>query len=282
MPKTVKTRDRRLSTGQVAKVCSVTPDAVLKWIKAGRIKAHRTAGGHYRIDQTELERLRLAPEAEAVAVSSPRDSRQFQYCWEYRSEGGQPISGCRECAVYHMRAHRCYEVMKLAPESGHQKLFCHGACETCDYYLRVHDQETNVLVISSDQILTALLAREAPAAPFNLRSTNCEYSCSALVDSFRPDFVVIDCSLGPERTEDMCSNLLQDPRVPFVKIVLAAKPGEFPKECNRAIFAHIGRPFGVRDIAECIESLRRDDTPRPSGVAPGDSGDNGTEVTLRS
>ena len=45
------------TTGQAARLCSVTPDTVLKWIKAGRIEAQRTAGGHYRISPQELERL---------------------------------------------------------------------------------------------------------------------------------------------------------------------------------------------------------------------------------
>ena len=44
-----------LSTGKVAKLLSVTPDTVLKWIKNGQLPATRTAGGHYRIAQRDLD-----------------------------------------------------------------------------------------------------------------------------------------------------------------------------------------------------------------------------------
>ena len=42
--------DRKwLSTGEAAKLCSVTPDAVQKWIRSRRLAAQKTPGGHYRI-----------------------------------------------------------------------------------------------------------------------------------------------------------------------------------------------------------------------------------------
>ena len=44
-----------LSTGKVAKLRSVTPDTVLKWIKGGQLPAIRTAGGHYRIARRDLD-----------------------------------------------------------------------------------------------------------------------------------------------------------------------------------------------------------------------------------
>ncbi len=41
--------DRPLTTGDVAKNCHVTVNAVKNWIKSGMLKAYRTPGGHYRI-----------------------------------------------------------------------------------------------------------------------------------------------------------------------------------------------------------------------------------------
>jgi excisionase family DNA binding protein len=249
-----------LSTGQAARLCSVTPDTVLKWVKSGRLPARRTAGGHFRIARPDLEQLAGI----AVAVPAPAPpgaelprTRHFQYCWEYNSRDGRPLPGCAECLVYRARAQRCYELAALGG-AGHQRVFCRSRCEECDYYRRVHAQRTNVLVVSDNQVLTALLQREAGAAPFNLETTECEYACSALVDTFRPDFAVIDCSLGPQRTQDICAHLLADPRLPFVRIVLAARRGEFPTECDRAIFARIARPFGVSDIAACLDGVRQE------------------------
>ncbi len=48
---------RMLTTGQAAKICSVTPDTVLKWIHSGALPARRTAGGHHRIDEQDLSRF---------------------------------------------------------------------------------------------------------------------------------------------------------------------------------------------------------------------------------
>ena len=47
--------DRRFfTTSEVARYCAVTNDGVLKWIKAGKLKAFSTPGGHYRIASDEF------------------------------------------------------------------------------------------------------------------------------------------------------------------------------------------------------------------------------------
>ena len=45
-----RSQDTMITTGEAADMCCVTPDAVLKWIKGGKIPGVRTAGGHYRIN----------------------------------------------------------------------------------------------------------------------------------------------------------------------------------------------------------------------------------------
>ena len=42
---------RPLTTGDVARYCHVTPQAVLKWIKAGKLQAYSTPGGQHRVEQ---------------------------------------------------------------------------------------------------------------------------------------------------------------------------------------------------------------------------------------
>ena len=43
-------KDRRIfTTTEVARYCEVSNDGVLKWIKAGKLQAFATPGGHYRI-----------------------------------------------------------------------------------------------------------------------------------------------------------------------------------------------------------------------------------------
>ena len=103
-----------LSTGQAAKLCSVTPDTVLKWIKRGRLEAVRTAGGHYRIDVMELDPFMVPPtrdEAQVPAVTAavePAETSPNTRCWEYLSTEGKVRDDCRQCVVYRVRATRCF------------------------------------------------------------------------------------------------------------------------------------------------------------------------------
>jgi excisionase family DNA binding protein len=77
-----------LTTGQAAALCSVTRNAVFKWIQSGYLTAYRTAGGHHRIDKRELERLINASDSLALK-SRPalRQGSRLQYCWEYNGKG---------------------------------------------------------------------------------------------------------------------------------------------------------------------------------------------------
>ncbi len=42
------------TTGEIASFCSVTINAVKKWIAAGKLDAYRTPGGHYRVKKDEF------------------------------------------------------------------------------------------------------------------------------------------------------------------------------------------------------------------------------------
>jgi excisionase family DNA binding protein len=48
-----------LTTGQAARACRVTIPTVKRWILEGHLTAFRTAGGHYRVAEAELDRFRL-------------------------------------------------------------------------------------------------------------------------------------------------------------------------------------------------------------------------------
>ncbi len=242
-----------LTTGQAAKICSVTPDTVLKWIRSGRLRATRTPGGHHRVSQSDLLHVLNSEQAIIHQDENARTPGQhlFRYCWEFNGNG-ELLDGCRECVVYLMRAKRCYEVVERAREIGHNKVFCKQSCEECEYYKVVHQQAANVLVVTDNEILGADLKRGAEAAGFNLEVTSCEYTTSALVDVFRPDFAVVDCSLGKQLTKDICDHLVEDPRIPFIRVVLAAGEGEFPEECDREVFARIQKPFSIRNVTDCL------------------------------
>lgn len=242
-----------LTTGQAARICDVTPDTVLKWIHSGRLIAKRTVGGHHRIRRADLERMVPRDNRGRRNTAEDEQVSQLRYCWEYNGRG-KLLEGCAECAVYKMRAQRCYEVVQHASEIGHSMVFCKGTCLECEYYRVVHKQAANVLTITDNQILAAYLRRGAEHAPFNLEFADCEYTCSTTVDRFRPDYAIIDCSLGPQTVRGVVENLIEDPRIPHVRVILAVEEGDMPDSCDREIFARISKPFDVADLMHCIGS----------------------------
>jgi len=90
-----------LTTGQAAKLCAVTPDTVLKWIKKGRLAATRTAGGHYRVALPDLEPFMAGfgqkgsgPVEKETFPGGPdrrgtREDPEEVPCWEFLAEDGE-------------------------------------------------------------------------------------------------------------------------------------------------------------------------------------------------
>jgi excisionase family DNA binding protein len=254
-----------LTTGQAASLCSVTRNTIFKWIQAGQLAAYRTAGGHYRIAAGELEQFKTAswrPLYQPQDRSADR-SRQ-QYCWEYNGNG-KAQAACLDCAVYALRALRCYEVSKLAPGAHHARSFCNGHCKDCDYFIEMHGKAANVLVVTNDRVLTGNLLAEADRASFNLEITDCEYNCSAVVNHFKPDFVVVDCILGRDISRNISRHLTKDPRIPYVRVVFAGSKEKFLSKCDSEVFARIARPFHIGHIEKCINAVWRSDHSLASG-----------------
>lgn len=57
-PKKNTTHEMAHSTGDVAKMFGVTNKTILSWIKGGKLSAFKTPGGHYRINDSEIEKLK--------------------------------------------------------------------------------------------------------------------------------------------------------------------------------------------------------------------------------
>jgi excisionase family DNA binding protein len=205
-----------LSTGQAARLLSVTPDTVLKWIKQGRVPAAQTAGGHYRIAREHIEHLVKAQDLPVYASPPPG----LVYCWEYYSATGEINPQCEECVVYKARALHCYEMSDLPPEAGFAGTYCKTSCEECSYYRELIARPKRVLIVTDSVRLRERLQREKQSARVQFEFASCEYECSAIVHSFKPEYVVIDCSLPDDACADLCSHLATDPRIPGVQIIL--------------------------------------------------------------
>ena len=245
---------KMVSTGKAAKLCSVTPDTVLKWIKAGRIPANRTAGGHYRIDRELL--LTIIESGELPDQQELMD-KAFRFCWEYYGDEGQIGEQCANCIVFRSRALRCYEVSELSKDQGHAKAFCRSTCDDCEYFRVVQGQDINILVITQNEKLREDLRNSSRDAIFNLRATDNEYDCSMIVENFRPDYAVIDMELGETRCGEIAKHLSRDPRIPFIKIIISGQIDELPPECEKIVFATINPDFSLRDLEILIGTARQ-------------------------
>ncbi|MCP4582207.1 MAG: excisionase family DNA-binding protein [candidate division Zixibacteria bacterium] len=243
-----------VSTGQAAELCSVTADTVLKWIKSGRISANRTPGGHYRIRRETL--ISIIDDGN-LPDQIENTIRPFQFCWEFYKKNGGSMEKCQECTVYRSRAMRCYEMIQLPAESGHARMFCKGSCDDCEYFRVVQGQRLNILVITEQENLKTELETQAKDVDFNLRLTDDGYHCSMVIENFRPDFVVIDSSIGIDRCKFFTKHLSEDPRVPYVRIILAGELSQVPSDCDKMIFAVINRPFTTGELESLIGLARQ-------------------------
>jgi excisionase family DNA binding protein len=247
-----RNRSRRLSTGQVARLLSVTPDTVLKWIKSGRLRAVRTAGGHYRVDEDDVDRL-----ISAESGRRPPDVGGFVYCWEYYAGRHEPSESCQDCLVYRARARRCYEMSGLAREVGYSGAYCTNSCMECSYYQEVVQRSRRVLVVTESADLRRRLELESSNSRLEVAFANSEYECSAACNDFRPEYVVIDGSLSRQVRASLCSHLAVDPRIPGVQIILAVtadtRPGSTETGCG--VDRVIPREFELENLEQHIIGL---------------------------
>ncbi len=122
-----------LTTFEAAKLISVTPDSILKWIKSGKLAAFRTPGGHYRINIDNIKGILL--DSETSSQFSPTHiKRSDQFCWEFNSQLNDCTNQCEECLVYKAQAKRCYEMSDFSIEMGYLRRFCKSSCQECEYF----------------------------------------------------------------------------------------------------------------------------------------------------
>ena len=244
---------RYLTTTQTAKLLSVSPDTVLKWVRAGKIKSHRTLGGHFRICIDDLNLQGAAAETGRGGRKSA-SAPSFQFCWEYFPSSGSTRAECKECIAFRSRARRCYELRDLPEGIGCLGLSCTTSCEQCDYFKMVSEQGPNIIVLGEKTGFFEDLDEADPGNDAQIRFVDNEYECALLVQEFRPDFIVVDCRIGRERTAVLCRSLVKDSRIPVARIILASKTKKTRDYCDWKIFAWIKKPFTLHQLLDCIES----------------------------
>jgi hypothetical protein len=203
--------------------------------------------------KSDLDRIVGFPAvAESPAPVEERTiSPDIKFCWEHHGDG-RITDECRACAIYAMRAQRCYEVLRLAPETVQSGLRCQRECSECGYFEMTSQGNAGVLVVTTDPDLTKNLHSIADLPGFSLQLADCGYSCSSALNLFRPDYVFVDCSLGLEESKRLVRHLVHDSRIPFVRVVVAGCLDSFPQDCETRIFARIDRQLRLKDIVETV------------------------------
>lgn len=243
-----------LSTGRAAQLSGVTRNAVLKWIKAGKIGARRTPGGHYRIPRESL--TGSLAEAEPKR-GSQRESRSEAplFCWEFHSQGQSCRAECRQCVVYRAHALRCFEMSYLTKEKGFQGVYCRDSCNECEYYRRSRPTPTRVLVVTNNPALERSLSGDNDGR-FDFRFVGSEYKCSEAIGSFNPECIVVDRDFPQQQRDELSRHLLHDPRVQAITILSASLTcrRELGTECTR--FPSIGEPLSVASLHRKLAGLQ--------------------------
>jgi DNA-binding NtrC family response regulator len=116
----------------------------------------------------------------------------------------------------------------------------------------VSQRGASVLVVTREPELTKNLHSISNLPGFSLQLADCGFSCSSVLNSYRPDYVFVDSSLGIEESRRLVRHLLHDPRIPFVRVVVAGSPDSFPQDCEARIFARIDRELRIEDIVNTV------------------------------
>ena len=245
-----------LTTGEVAKLCGVTSDAVLKWIKKGKLPAARTAGGHYRVARQALETHGYlgADVTNQPCVAAPAQSVQIpKHCWEFFRRDLAPTDACQECVVYRARIEKCYEVVGLGESIGHNRRFCRTSCENCSFFRACKGLALTVLVVTNDEELIGDLKAQADSNEVALRFARCGYDSSTLIETFHPSVVVIDSALPEMKDGRLVESMLQDERILGAKVVIAVRKGDEMMAVPGA--SVMTAPFTIKKIEQLVQSL---------------------------
>ncbi len=249
-----------MTTGEVARLCGVTPDAVLKWIKAGKLPATRTPGGHYRVSREACTAMGLGetqtekPNLHAVvAPALPEKAR----CWEFFGDGGNPKDTCLSCLVYQSGAQHCYKLAELGERTGHQRNFCgKDDCEPCSFYRACHDMSTEVVVVTRDEALTRRLEKDIEPSRISLRFARSGYEAAITIAAFHPSLVILDSDVPEVRDGQLPESIMRDERMPGVTVFVACRRGhEVTVDSDAA--PTIEAPFTGKRIEELADALRR-------------------------
>jgi CheY-like chemotaxis protein len=113
-----------------------------------------------------------------------------------------------------------------------------------------------VLIVTQSEDLRQRLREDGAGSRLEVAFAGSEYECSTACAEFRPEYVVIDCSLPKRARASLCSHLSTDPRIPGVQIFLAV-PGDrsFAEQTDLGVDRALPRGFTLSELEEHITGL---------------------------
>jgi CheY-like chemotaxis protein len=159
--------------------------------------------------------------------------------------------------VYRARALRCYEMSDLPLSAGFSGTYCTTSCEDCAYYREQLTRSRRVLVITTNQRLRDRLRGESESSFLELEFASSEYECASVIDSFRPELVVIDGALPEEECRSLCTHIAGDARIPGARIVFAKATGGESSSVGGDRRSQLPGQFAVSDLEERLGGGRR-------------------------
>ncbi|MFH1762614.1 MAG: helix-turn-helix domain-containing protein [Gemmatimonadota bacterium] len=257
-----------LSTGEVARLCGVSRDAVLKWIRKGKLPAIRTPGGHFRVPREVCQGLAMQDPSLKPWISQLGEAAESGplRCWEYFGDSGSPREACESCLVYLARAQNCFRLAELGEESGHRLHFCRTDCRTCAYYRACQGLATEVLIITRDEGLIRQLERRADPERVSIRFARSGYEGSAIISTFSPALIFMDSDLAEVRNGFLPDSILRDERIPAVRPVVACRKDHEGLFDGLSILT-IPAPFSADEVERIAAEVARHRTNAPRDVA---------------
>jgi len=145
--------------------------------------------------------------------------------------------------------------VQVPKQSGFTACFHYkGSCRSCPYFNEQLHAPVRLLVVTENMDLRQRLLAQAERSRFKVEFASQGYDCSALVDRFRPEMVVIDCVLAADAVAALCMHLVSDPRVPGVRVVLATPKAGRGVERAAGVIGEVHHPFTLSDLERFVET----------------------------
>ena len=170
-----------LTTGEVAKICSVSQKTVIKWFDEGLIQG-------YKIPGTKDRRVSVPELVEFIKKNNipllPISGNFIEFYWDYFHEGKEK---CKTCIVTKNRILNCY---KYGVDYVKGWFFCKIDCSDCEFYRRYNKKELKDIEKFCWEVMTeaedcekCLAFRTGAKRCFDLKSKiakfckNCNHGC---------------------------------------------------------------------------------------------------------